>query len=244
MSDAGNMTNITNITNNTNITNATDMIRIAGTLQVQIDVRGNISEEVVQDMFRRAIAAAINVSVELVVKLEVSEMHASAEVNSSESNGSEVNSSEVNSSGVNSSSGLRRLLSSQSKWYEVAYEVVVPSDMDADAAVSRANRIAVTNSTESLLFRQVLMATDGVEKVGEIMSMGPASKVGKTTAAPKSQPSEEDERSLKAIVIGAIAILLGLICLVGSAIFIKRKVSPSDVSKNESPARFAPIDRE
>jgi hypothetical protein len=220
------------------------LIKVAGTLQVQIDVQGNLSQEVVQDMFRRAIAAAINVSVEHVVKLEVSEMNASVEVNNSESNSSEVNSSEVNGSGLNSSSGLRRLLSVQAKWYEVAYEVVVPSDMDADAVVSRANRIAMTDSDESLLFRQVLMATEGVEKVGEIVSTIPASKVGETTAAPDSQPSGEDERSWKAVIIGVVAILLGLVCLVVTGVFIKRRMSLSDASKNEGTGRFSAIDRE
>jgi hypothetical protein len=235
--------------NATNITNSSDSIKVAGTLQVQIDVQGNLSQEVVQDMFRRAIAAAINVSVEHVVKLEVSEMNASVEVNNSESNSSEVNSSEVNSSEVkssrlNGSSGLRRLLSVQAKWYEVAYEVVVPSDMDADAVVSRANRIAMTDSDESLLFRQVLMATEGVEKVGEIVSTIPASKVGETTSAPNSQPSGEDERSWKAVIIGMVAILLGLVCLVVTGVFIKRRMSLSDASKNEGTGRFSPIDRE
>jgi hypothetical protein len=225
------------------------LIKVAGTLQVQLDVEGNLSQEVVQDMFRRAIAAAINVSVEHVVKLEVSEMNASVEVNNSESNSSEVNSSEVNSSEVkssrlNGSSGLRRLLSVQAKWYEVAYEVVVPSDTDADAVVSRANRIAMTDSAESLLFRQVLMATEGVEKVGEIVSTIPASKVGETTAAPNVQPGGEDERSWKAVIIGAVAILLGLVCLAVTAIFIKRKMSLRDASKNEGPGRFSPINRE
>jgi len=227
-------------------------------LQVQIDVQGNLSQEVVQDMFRRAIAAATNVSVQHVVKLEVFEMNASVEVNSSEVNGSEVNGSEMNSSevngsemnssGLNSSSGTRRLTSVQARWYEVAYEVVVPSDMDADAIVSKANRIAVTNSTESLLFRQVLMATEGVEKVGEIVSTVPASRVEETTAAPDSQPSGDDERSWKAVIIGVVAVLLGLVCLGATAIFIKRKVSLSDASKNGSTngntGRFAPIDRE
>merc|ERR1719198_2849641 len=103
-------------------------------------------------MFMRAIAAAVNVSVKLVVRLEVSEINGSVEVNSS---------------------GLRRLLSVQTKWYEVAYEVEVPSDMDADAIVLKANRIAEASSAESLFFREVLMATEGVEKVGQIVSTIP-----------------------------------------------------------------------
>jgi hypothetical protein len=233
------MSNITNMTNATDITNATDKIIVAGTLQVQIDVRGNLSQEVVQDMFRRAIAAAVNVSIKLVVKLEVSEINTSATVNSSEVNSSEVNSSliEVNSS------GLRRLLpvSVRTKWYEVAYEVEVPIDMDADVVVSRANRIAVMDSAESLMFREVLIATEGVEQVGEIVSIVPASKVGETTSAPDSQPSEEDDRSWKAVIIGAVAVLLGLTCLVVSAIFIKRKMSPSDGSKHGGAGGFATV---
>jgi hypothetical protein len=214
------------------MTNTTDKIRVAGTLQVQIDVQANLSQEVVQGMFARAIAAALNVSVKLVVRLEVSEISGSVEVNSSEVNSSSV---EVNSS------GLRRLLSIQTKWYEVAYEVEVPSDMDADAIVLKANRIAEANSAESLFFREVLMATEGVEKVGQIVSTIPASKVGETTAAPDSQPSEEDDRSWKAVIIGAVVVLLGLTCLVVSAFFIKRKLSSSDGSKHEGSGHFATV---
>jgi hypothetical protein len=236
-SNVGNMSNVTNMTNVTHINDATDKVRVAGTLQVQIDVRGNLSQEVVQDMFRRAIAAAVNVSIKLVVRLEVSEINASPEVNSSELNSSEANSSLVE---INSS-GLRRLQSVQAKWYEVAYEVEVPSDMDADTVVSRANRIAVIDSAESLLFREVLMATAGVEQVGKIVSTIPASKVGETTAAPNSQPSEEDDRSWKAVIIGAVAVLLGLTCLVVSAIFIKRKMSPNVGSKHGGAGSFATL---
>jgi hypothetical protein len=167
----------------------------------------------------------------------VSEIQVSVEVNSSEDNSSEVNSSSVE---VNSS-GLRRLVSVHTKRYEVAYEVEVANDMDADTIVLRANRIAVTDSAESLLFREVLMATEGVEKVSEIVSTIPASKVEETTAPPNSQPNEEDDRSWKAVIIGAVAVLLGLTCLVVSAIFVKRKLSPSDGSKHEGAGRFATV---
>jgi len=214
---------LTNTTGDSNMSRAANETRVAGTLQVQIDVQGNLSEAVIEDMFRRAIAAAVDVPVKLVVKLEVSEITAPVKVNGSE---------------MNSSSGVRRLLSVQSKWYEVAYEVVVPSNLDADAVVSRANRIAVADSAESLLFREALMATEGVENIGEIVSKVAASKVEVTTAAPSSQPDEEDGRSWKAVVIGAVAVLLGLTCLVASAFFIRRKMSSSS---SDTSSRFATV---
>merc|ERR1712118_159420 len=109
-------------------------------------------------MFKRAIAAAVGLPVEFVVKLEVSEINRSSEIN--------VSLSGINDTAqANPSSGTRRLAAIQTKWYEVAYEVIVPSYMDADAIVEKANRIAVLGSEESNLFRDVLMATEGVERV-------------------------------------------------------------------------------
>lgn len=207
------------------MTNAT---RVAGVLEVELDVRGNLSKMVVEDMFKKAIAAAVELPVELVVKLEVSEINPSVQEN--------VSLSEINRSGQenvslsetndtlqkNLSSGVRRLQAIQTKWFEVSYEVVVPGHMDADAIIERANRIAVPGSNESKLFRDVLMSTDGVEGVGEIIATVPASQIVATTSAPSN--SKEEESSWKAVVIGLSVAVVTVFCLALSAILIKRKM--------------------
>lgn len=200
------------------MTNAT---RVAGVLEVEIDVKGNLSHEVVEDMFKRAIAAAVELPVRFVVKLEVSEINRSVPTN--------LSLSEVNGTSQTSlNSGIRRLEAIQTKWFEVAYEVIVPSYLDADTIVERANRIAVPGSEESQLFRDVLMATDGVERVGEIVARVPASKVGGVTTAGPSSLTDEDKISWKRVVIGLSVAIAVVACLGISAVLIKRKMVTGD----------------
>lgn len=196
----------------------TNMTRIAGALQVELDVSGNLSLMVIEDMFKRAIAAAVGLPDEFVAKVEVSEINRSVQDN--------VSMPETNDTlQKNSSSGTRRLQAIQTKWFEVYYEVDVPSNMDADTIIERADRIAVPGSEESQLFRDILMSTDGVERVGEIISTVSAYEIGATTTAPsKSQDSKEDESSWKAIVIGLSVAFIIVICLGLSAVLIKRKM--------------------
>jgi len=162
--------------------------RVAGVLEVEVDVKGNLTKMVIEDMFKRAIAAAVGLPGEFVAKVEVSEINRSAKENVSLS---EAN----NTSNKNLSSGVRRLQAIQTKWFEVYYEIDVPSNMDADAIIERADRIAVPGSEESQLFRDILMATDGVERVGEIISTLSAYEIGATTAPSKSPFSKHCIRS-------------------------------------------------
>jgi hypothetical protein len=182
---------------------------------VELDVRGNLSKIVVEDMFKRAIAAAVELPVEFVVKLEFSEINRSTQ--------EKLSLSETNATlQTNLSSGVRRLQAIQTKWFEVSYEVIVPRHMDANAIVEKVNRIADPDSEESKMFRDVLMSTEGVERVGEIIATVPASKMVATTAAPSN--SKEDESSWKAIVIGLSVAFVTVVCLGLSAVLIKRKM--------------------
>merc|ERR1711939_372228 len=102
----------------------------------------------VEAMFKRAIADALGVTIEHVVKLTVTE--------------------------IGQGSGLRRLQAMQTKRYEVSYEISLPSSMDPADAVKKANRISLQSSAESQAFRQVLTTTDGVAQVHHILPVIPA----------------------------------------------------------------------
>jgi hypothetical protein len=199
------------------MTNATI---VAGTLEVEIDVRGNLSQQVLQDMFQRAIASAVEVLPDFVMKVEVTE--------------------------IEQGSGSRRLQSIETKRYEVAYQVVVASHMDPNDVVEKANRIAVPGTAESQLFRDALMATDGVERVGKIAAKIAAYKVGdEASTLPPSTPKNQakDEKPWKSLAIGAIAIVLGLSCLaITSAILIKRKFASSELGESAPSGSEADIE--
>lgn len=167
-----------------------------GTMIVDIDVQGTLSQEEVEAMFKKAIAAALEIPAAFVSKLTAFE--------------------------ISKGSRLRRLQSIQKKQYEVSYEVIVPSYMDADAVVEKANRIAVSGAAESTVFREALTATSGVTQVGEIVSKTPAhyKSVDKTltTADP-----DKDEKSRTSLVIGLILAFMVVLCLVTSVILLKRR---------------------
>lgn len=198
------------------------MTRVAGVFEVEIYVEGNISKEVVEDMFTRAIAAALEVPVQLVVSLTASEVH--------------------------QSSGLQRRLQdnvtnqtsfhpNQTKLYEVAYEIVVPDYMDASEVIEKANQIAEPGSAESQLFRQVLMSTDGVVGVGKIVSKVPAYKKIPAHSVPPSTPEEKD-RSWMSVLIGvSVFVLLALgLCL--CFILVRRRMASNEASKTPAHQEF------
>merc|ERR1712178_428580 len=69
-----NMSSPSTATSVFNVTNMTNVTKIAGVLEVEIYVQNNISHEIVQDMFIRAIAAAVEIPIELVTSLIASEI--------------------------------------------------------------------------------------------------------------------------------------------------------------------------
>jgi len=179
-----------------------DVTKVAGTMEVQIDVQGNLTQEAVENMFRRAISKALSISIERVVKLTASEMQ--------------------------QGSRLRRLQSVQTKWYEVSYEVSLPSSTDLELVVAKLNRIAKAGTAESGVFRQELADTEGVARVGQIVSKIAAHTVdGKTsTTSPVTQVDDDtDDKSWTAIVIGGIAIAMVVGCVAAGAVLYKRKMN-------------------
>merc|ERR1719440_365111 len=159
-----NKSTTTTTTTTYNVTNMTNVTIVAGVLEVELYQQGNISQDALQGMFKRALAAAVEIPLEFVVKLNVSEIN--------ETSGTTRRLQENQSNQTNQTD----LHDNQTKVYEVAYEIMVPEYMDADAIIEKANRIAEPGSNESQLFRQVLLETDGVVAVGEIVSKVPAYK--------------------------------------------------------------------
>jgi len=172
---------------------------IAGTFEVVLEVQGQLTQEIIEDMFKRAIAESLEVPLANVVELIASEIV----------------------------QGARRLSAVQAKRYTVSYEVVVPSTMSVDALIEKANRIASAGSVESQVFRQVLTATDGVEQVSQMVIKIPA-QVGQIeeimAMSVDKTPTQTDEgKNWTALIIGAIAIVLAVTCLASSAVFLMRR---------------------
>merc|ERR1712100_878720 len=68
-----NVSNELTATTTYNVTNMTNVTIVAGVLEVELYLRGNISQDALQDMFSRALATAVEVPLEFIVKLDVSE---------------------------------------------------------------------------------------------------------------------------------------------------------------------------
>merc|ERR1712216_458286 len=171
---------------------------IAGTFEVVLEVQGQLTQEIIEDMFKRAIAESLEVPLANVVELIASEIV----------------------------QGARRLSAVQAKRYTVSYEVVVPSTMSVDALIEKANRIASAGSVESQVFRQVLTATDGVEQVSQMVIKIPAQvgQIEEIMAMVDKTPTQTDEgKNWTALIIGAIAIVLAVTCLASSAVFLMRR---------------------
>jgi len=105
-------------------------------MEIEIDVQDNVTQEVLEEVFKRGIAKSLNVSMENVVKLTVTE--------------------------IGQGSGSRRLQSSVAKQYEVSYEVIPPSSMDLAVVVAKANLMTTASTAETQVFRKVLLAQAGI----------------------------------------------------------------------------------
>jgi hypothetical protein len=176
--------------------------KVAGTLEVEIIFDDEVVHSVLVDMFRRAISNVLEVPLVNVAKVIASE--------------------------IETRPGLRRLQSTQTKRYDVAYEIMVPSGMDADALVEKMNRIAVSGSSESEVFRQVLTSADGIAQVSKIVAKIPAHKFEENATTPlgsKPEPVEE-ENSWASLVIGSVAVFIALLGGTTTALLLKRKLQP------------------
>jgi len=96
----------------------------------------------------------------------------------------------------------RRLRGSEAKKYLVSYEILPPSSLDPDEVVSRANRIAEANSTESQVFKQVLSTEYGAQ-AREIVSKQPVRKFEDEVviADPEAPLANQDETSGVSVTI-------------------------------------------
>jgi hypothetical protein len=205
----------------------TDVTIVAGVFEVEIYVQGNISKMAVHFMFIRAIAAALEVPVELVVSLTASEIDRTS--------GSQRR---LQDNLTNQTSLYER---SPKKFYEVAYEIAVPGNMDANEIIQKANKIAELGSAESQLFRQVLLSSNGIVGVGEIVSKVPAYKKLPTQDAPPATEEDEDETNWVSVVIGALAFMLGISCLVTTFVLIRRKMASAAATKAAANQEFRGI---
>jgi hypothetical protein len=218
-----NGTNLTDLFHSIDVTNMSNATRVAGVFEVEVYVEANISKKAVQDMFTRAIAAALEVPKQLVASLTASEI--------SHNLGSQRR---LQDNVTNQTS----FHANQTKLYEVAYEIILPDHLDANEIVEKANRIAEPGSAESELFRQVLLSTDGVVAVGKVASKVPAYKKLPVTTAPPSTPEDEDDRSWVAVLVGCGAFILLASCLVTTFILVKRRMASTGASKASASQEF------
>jgi hypothetical protein len=188
--------------------------RVGGVLVVEIYVEANISKKAVQDMFTRAIAAALEVPVELVSWLTAFEVNRSA--------GSQRR---LQDNFANQTS----LHAKQAKLYEVAFEIIVPDHLDANEILEKAKRIAEPGSAESQQFREVLSLL-----VGKIASKVPAYK--------KSAPDDEDDRVWVAVLIGFGALILLVSCLLTTFVLVMRRRASNEAAKASAKPEIHPLD--
>jgi len=107
----------------------------------------------------------------------------------------------------------------------------VPSDMKPDNVVAKANCIAESGSAESLLFRQVLTETDGVTRVGQIVSKVPAYTVSDSTLGAPTQPLKEEDDSKWKMILGGVGVFLLVSCLVTGGCVMKRKMETDSIAE-------------
>lgn len=201
----------------------TNVTRVKGVFEVEVVIEDNVSQEVVEAMFTKAIATALEVPIEFVVSVTVTEIQKDL---GSQRRLQESMANQTNSQG------------NKTKSYEVAYEIMVSGNVDVNEVMEKADRIAESGSGESQLFRQVLLSTNGLAAVGQIASKVPAHTVEEATTA---APSEEDETSWVSVLIGAIAFVLVVSCLVTTFILIKRRMASGAAHKASANPEFREV---
>merc|ERR1711988_128751 len=107
--------------------------------------------------------------------------------------------------------------------------------------MQKANKIAEAGSVESELFRQVLLSTNGIVWVGRIVSKVPAYKKLPVQDVLPATEEDEDETDWVAVVVGALAITLGISCLVTTFVLIRRKMASDATTKAAAKQDFSGI---
>jgi len=193
-------------------------------MEVELVLQGSMSHTALEIMFKKAIAGALVVSIEHVVKLVVKEIG--------------MNTTASNPISSNATNGSRRLLSNQTKRYEVSFSVMVPSSMNPSEVVARANDIVAPGSAAAIAFQQALEATGEVVKVGQIVLTVPFRQVsGQQTAKAAKKPlSDDNDKSWTTVIITSIAIFMVVVSCGSAALVFKRKrvsdAAPSNQAAN------------
>jgi len=217
-------------------------------MEVEVETMGTLEQQVVEAMFKRGIAAAVGVTTKHVAKLSATELVATTTTKKATTTEKATSTKKVTTTKDAASPNVRRLRflsvlpggpEAKTTRYEVSYEVLVPSSVDPDVIIAKANRIAESGSAESQLFRGELTATPGVLSVGEVVVTKPASKVVEQvpSAAPKD---EKNDDSSKGLVIGLVIGAIGILCLLTSAgIYIRSRKPDSDARQQPGPNMLA-----
>jgi len=175
--------------------------KVAGTMEVELHLEAELTQEELSRMFQSGIAGAVAIPMEQVAKLAVSET-------------------------LQGKGQRRRLQVNQTTRYDVTYEVIVPDSMDPDVVVNKANNITHPDTVEAQVFQTVLMGTFGVAQVQRVLTKIPAFKFEDEVAAiATSNPNQaHDETASWGLIV--LIILLSVLCLVlstGAAVVFQRK---------------------
>jgi len=178
----------------------TTQVKVAGTMEVEMDVQDDVTQELLEETFKKGIANVLNISVEHVVKLIVSE--------------------------IGQNSGSRRLQSVRTKKYEVSYEVIPPSSMDPQALTNKASRITDASTSESQVFRQILLSQDGVSQISQVVPKIAAYIFEEEipTIVPGTEP-ESSGMSAGIVVLIILLVILFVMLAIASAFWIRRRMA-------------------
>jgi len=124
--------------------------------------------------------------------------------------------------------------------YEIAYEVIVPSSMDPDLVVEKANRIADWSTAESQVFRQELEATDGVVQARKVLTkISPhIVKDEATTASPSVEADQDNDNFVWVFAILMVVFGCLLACIYHNRILLQRMMVP--VAKDDGQTSKSP----
>jgi hypothetical protein len=177
-------------------------------MEVEFEVGLSFVRERVEEMFRNGLANALNISVNDIVKLVVSEI---MQPRALSENGQQFH-------------RLRRLQSASAVRFEVSYEVLPPDSMDVDGLVSKANRITSSGSAEAQGFREVMTTGYGVAKVQQVVPRITARKFEDEVVVSQTMKEEEPENDATpvSVPILVLAACLGFIIIACAVVFSVR----------------------
>lgn len=172
----------------------TAVTKIAGTVEVVIDVAATETFKSVEGYLKVSIAQALSMASVHVTKIAMRE--------------------------IGQGQGARRLESFQRKVYEVAYEILPPSVADVDLLVQRAHNMSTPGAIEWQLFRQAATAELGIIEVHQVLPKVVARKfadevVGEAEVkGPREASLKRGESPMTVVLISSISVLLvsGTVC--------------------------------